>query len=122
MECHYSRPELWAVGSYDGRLRLFDSRNPLRPVCEPLELPGGIWRLKWHPQDSNRLLAGCMHGGFAVVNIAAGEAVSSQMTTKFEGHDSLAYGCDWDRGGADKSPTNVYSCSFYDRRLCAWQA
>lgn len=117
MEAHHSREGLWAVGSYDGHLRLFDSRNPLRPVQDPLELPGGIWRLKWHPTDPQRLLAACMHGGFCVVQVQQ----EAEIVRQFDGHDSLAYGCDWDRGVGEHE-NNVYSCSFYDRRLCAWRA
>lgn len=138
MQSHWSKEGLWAVGSYDSKLRLFDARNPLRPVSS-LELPGGIWRLKWHPTDPSLLLAGCMHGGFAVVDVAGGRASiagedglsrefgqSPEIVTTFEGHGSLAYGCDWDRGGSEceageQSSSMVYSCSFYDKLLCAWR-
>ncbi|CAO1636923.1 unnamed protein product [Sympodiomycopsis kandeliae] len=123
MECHHSRPHLWAVGSYDSNVRLFDSRNPIRPI-ETVEVSGGVWRLKWNPNQSNKLLAACMHGGFDVLDVQEGKQTSVVKT--FKGHTSLAYGSDWDRGKKDQSDTatttSIYSCSFYDKRLCAWAA
>lgn len=137
MQSHWNKEHLWAVGSYDSTLRLFDARMPMKPAST-LELPGGIWRLKWHPKNSNLLLAGCMHGGFVVVNVEENHKDLAVVTT-FDGHDSLAYGCDWDRGEVGiatewaqqaeqaagphalaPSTSLVYSCSFYDKKLCAW--
>lgn len=146
MQSHWAREGLWAVGSYDSKLRLFEARLPARPLAT-IELPGGIWRLKWHPKDPSLLLAGCMHGGFAVVSVPwltssadsnGADKSSLEIISTFEGHESLAYGCDWERGssgtvkewstGASVSSTDgvepslVYSCSFYDKRLCSWLA
>lgn len=127
MQAHWAadREHTWAVGSYDSRLRIFDARQPLRPVAEK-EMPGGIWRLKWHPENAELLLAGCMHGGFAVVRV--GERSEPEIVSTFEEHDSLAYGCDWDRGAGEGGreedegeETMIYSCSFYDKKLCAWR-
>lgn len=132
MQSHWNRQNSWAVGSYDSGLRLIDARMPLRPIST-LELPGGIWRLKWHPSDPDLLLAGCMYGGFTVVKVTA-DGTDPEVVSTFENHDSLAYGCDWDRGekesvqnlAREHDSTSrelgslIYSCSFYDRKLRAW--
>jgi diphthamide biosynthesis protein 7 len=111
--------------SYDGQLRLFDARQPLRPLSTT-QAGGGIWRIKWHPSKANLLLLGCMHDGFKVMQLDSLLDVDAdisrqemQLHTRFDEHESLAYGCDWDRGkGAQQD--YIYSCSFYDSTWHAW--
>ncbi|KAL9932050.1 hypothetical protein V8E36_009111 [Tilletia maclaganii] len=142
IQSSHLRPHLWAVGSYDGHLRLFDARSTRTPL-QTLDVGGGIWRTKWHPHDPARLLLGCMHNGFQVVHV--GPEAEVEVVRRFEGHASLAYGCDWERGlllsgpgrgrkeaGADgeveegeeeqRRDTYVASCSFYDARMHIWTA
>ena len=122
------REHYWAVGSYDECLRIFDDRNPRRPVSET-QVGGGIWRTKWHPTRPGTLLLGCMHDGFKVLesnSLAQGmDELNSPMTivTRFDSHDSIAYGCDWERGTQDTEQASslVYSCSFYDATLHVWE-
>ncbi|GAA99174.1 uncharacterized protein L969DRAFT_93636 [Mixia osmundae IAM 14324] len=83
---------LFAVGSYDGSLRLFDNRS-MKGVVAASEL-GGLWRLKWHPSRHNMLLAAGMHEGFKVLSLDE-DQTSAKVTTRFDGHESLAYGADW---------------------------
>lgn len=135
---HHLVQHLWAVGSYDEYVRLWDARQPNKPLSQT-HVGGGIWRLKWHPTKRNTLLAGCMHDGFKVLELdqLAQEKASEQIfdfakqemtiQTRFDEHKSLAYGCDWDRGRTTASSTNnlsdhVYSCSFYDAMLHAWES
>jgi len=108
--------------SYDEKIRIFDSRNPYKPLCST-DVGGGIWRTKWHPSLSSKLLLGCMHGGFCVLDcpfLENGESNSESMNiiTGFYEHKSIAYGCDWERGDPDQRL--VYSCSFYDATLHIW--
>ncbi|CBQ71948.1 conserved hypothetical protein [Sporisorium reilianum SRZ2] len=128
LQSHHLRQHLWAVGSYDSHVRLFDARMPARALSET-HVGGGVWRVKWHPQHAQRLLVGCMHDGFKVLRLAElGEAEVGAATlrgkefdvvTRFDGHESLAYGCDWDRG-VREGKDRVYSCSFYDATLHIW--
>lgn len=89
---------LIATGSYDGRVRVWDSRSPREPhlVCasraeeggeqgnggeagsspsppsspsSAAHLGGGAWRLVWHPHGEPRLLCAAMHAGFAVLRL-----------------------------------------------------
>lgn len=154
LQSHHLVEHLWAVGSYDSHVRLFDARKPGRPLSTT-NVGGGVWRLKWHPSEADKLLVGCMHDGFKVLRLDAlsgrddehqslchgspfrawemnNSLPQEEMTilARFDEHESLAYGCDWDRGlnkplhEASGKPTNqgtVYSCSFYDARMHAWQ-
>ncbi|GAA5962055.1 hypothetical protein JCM3765_005505 [Sporobolomyces pararoseus] len=133
---------LIAVGSYDSQVRLFDKRNPLKPLTS-FDVGGGIWRLKWHPANPQRLLIAAMHNGFSVVdfkglvkttdseeggvgggggggNLEPGEG---ELVKRFEGHQSLAYGVDWNQGNGEQTEDGkdlVASCSFYDHALHVW--
>ncbi|CAK9785764.1 unnamed protein product [Cutaneotrichosporon oleaginosum] len=111
---------LLAVGSYDAHLRLFDCRAPARPLLE-LEMPGGIWRTRWHHAAERRgdILNACMHGGFAVARIAEG-GEQGEITTTFPG--TLGYGADWCRLPPSDGGSLVATCSFYDHDLNVWRA
>ncbi|PWN37658.1 WD40 repeat-like protein [Meira miltonrushii] len=130
---HHLVQHLWAVGSYDEYVRLWDARQPNKPLSHT-HVGGGIWRLKWHPTKRNSLLVGCMHDGFKVLSLdgisletspeKVFDIAKQEMTiqTRFDEHKSLAYGCDWDRGRTISASTidHIYSCSFYDAMLHAW--
>lgn len=117
---------LLAVGSYDAQLRLFDARNPTRPLLE-VEMPGGIWRTRWHPSSARKgdILNACMHGGFGVVHLgdafAAGEFADAEgeVVKTFPG--TLGYGADWCRRD-DGETSVVATCSFYDHVMHVWRA
>ncbi|GAA6036860.1 hypothetical protein JCM8097_006318 [Rhodosporidiobolus ruineniae] len=129
---HRDVENLFAVGSYDSRIRLFDRRKPLVPLSE-FDAGGGIWRLKWHPSNPSRLLVAGMHGGFKVVDydglaldggkdedgyLKPGEG---KLHARFDRHESLAYGVDWSDGGRTSEGKDIVaSCSFYDHALHVW--
>ncbi|EST07691.1 WD40 repeat [Kalmanozyma brasiliensis GHG001] len=134
LQSHHLHQHIWAVGSYDGKLRLWDARMPTRALSETV-VGGGVWRVKWHPVDPSVLLVGCMHDGFKVLRLdelgedgAGGAALRGkefEVVTRFDGHESLAYGCDWQRDsddGVDGQGRKVYSCSFYDSSLHIWDS
>jgi len=120
---------IFAVGSYDSTVKLFDNRQPSRVVNEA-QVGGGAWRVKWHPDSSRRdhLLVACMHDGFKVIDFTApfptdsGTSQTSATISRFDGHESLAYGVDWSYTPSTKAGTLVGSCSFYDHLLQLWRA
>ncbi|KAM0750183.1 WD40 repeat-like protein [Meredithblackwellia eburnea MCA 4105] len=127
IQSHHLRENIFAVGSYDERIRIFDRRSPQTPLVEH-SAGGGLWRLKWHPTNPHRLLAAAMHNGFAVVDIDFSSTSSSSLTsvdarthTVFNGHESLAYGVDWSCGAGTVGERDlVASCSFYDHLVHVW--
>ncbi|KAH8288257.1 hypothetical protein KR044_008981 [Drosophila immigrans] len=123
-----SHPELehlLLTGSYDERLRVFDTRAMKRTIAE-LNLDGGIWRIKPHPKRSNLLLAACMYNNFSVVDMALNGELSANlnMLGAFMEHESICYGADWspfiDSNVSDDYKTRLHmaTCSFYDHKLC----
>lgn len=122
-------PPSLADSSYDAHLRLFDTRSPARPLLE-LELPGGIWRTRWHPSPARRgdILNACMHGGFAVARLSGGDggamtdggALEGEVTHTFPG--TLGYGADWCRLPPAEDGSLVATCSFYDHVMNVWRA
>lgn len=108
---------------YNSTVALFDPRYPLRPLFDPIPIGGGAWRVKFHPSPSRSkdILVACMHDGFKVVRLLddASEGKPWELVTRFDGHESLAYGCDWSH---DLNSGLVGSCSFYDHTMCLWNA
>jgi diphthamide biosynthesis protein 7 len=110
-----------AVGSYDETLALYDVRKASVPLLHSKPLGGGIWRIKWHPHDPNRLLLAAMHGGCRVVEVR--EDNEFVVTKEFTKHESMAYGADWLVSHCEHDEDLVEaaaSCSFYDRAVYLW--
>ncbi|KAF7401480.1 hypothetical protein HZH68_007300 [Vespula germanica] len=120
------KEHILASGSYDEKLRLWDTRNFKRPISET-NLHGGIWRLKWDPFARRFLLAACMYGGFKVIDCQNTETPS--IVDEYNNHESLSYGCDWsflsrqcisERAIFQTNEQNVglvSTCTFYDHNL-----
>ncbi|MCO5608425.1 hypothetical protein L7F22_062635 [Adiantum nelumboides] len=131
------------TGSYDEKLRIWDTRMLSQPRVEKiLGLGGGVWRLKWSPFDKDVLVAACMHSGFVVVKMQEDKLL---VAMEYKKHESLAYGVDWFKGSSKafvpqsqlsdiysekqevfveqlESPSLlVASCSFYDCSLHLWK-
>ncbi|KDQ07691.1 hypothetical protein BOTBODRAFT_192246 [Botryobasidium botryosum FD-172 SS1] len=122
IQSHPHVEHIFAVGSYDASVRLFDARKPLAPLSTS-GVGGGVWRVKWHPSAarSQDLLVACMHDGFKVVRFGETYAEEAQIVKRYDAHDSLAYGVDWAFEKGEKSDTLIASCSFYDHSLHLWR-
>ena len=127
---HPTQEHMFAVGSYDEVVRLYDVRNLKAPLGRA-SVGGGVWRIRWHPSHDGKMLVGAMHGGCRVVD--AGNFENPQIVSKFTKHESMAYGADWLVGGVDgegrggdedggRASDYAASCSFYDRRVCLWRS
>ncbi|XP_059059171.1 diphthine methyltransferase isoform X1 [Achroia grisella] len=97
------------TGSYDEKVRLWDARNLKQCVTET-DVNGGVWRLKFHPYKPTSILAACMYGGFRILLL---EEQAITVVCEYLGHDSIAYGADWQYS----EDSLVATCSFYDCKL-----
>ncbi|KAH7883581.1 WD40-repeat-containing domain protein [Phlebopus sp. FC_14] len=135
IQSHPHIEHLIATGSYDNKVRLFDTRKPLIPLMD-VDVGGGAWRVKWHPfpERKHDILVACMHDGFKVVRLnpsAAdqatgrsmfGERIAYETVKRYDKHESLAYGVDWSFDHQNGEGSLVASCSFYDHTLRFWRA
>ena len=91
------------ISSYDERLALWDTRNMATPLKD-LPLGGGIWRIKWCPQEEEEaasegglLATACMHRHFALLETHLESGRPVEVVGEYKHHNSLAYGIDWCR-------------------------
>jgi len=127
---HPSIDHVFAVGSYDEYVRIYDYRKMDQPMSK-VHVGGGVWRIKWHPSCYNReeegdtshsgkMLVAAMHGGCRVVNmpiLGGDDGDDVEILSQFTAHESMAYGADWI--SSNKCEV-VSSCSFYDRQAFMW--
>ena len=116
---------LFASGSYDESVRLWDLRS-LRGPVSTTAVGGGVWRLKWHPRRP-LLAVAAMHNGAHLLDVSSNSAPSLVEGASYMRHGSMAYGMDWCHSdpstgeGAERKPL-LASCSFYDSALHMWRA
>ncbi|KMZ64792.1 WD repeat-containing protein [Zostera marina] len=116
-----SNPNMVLTGSYDESLRVWDVRSVSKPVDEcSINLGGGVWRIKYHPDNPDLVLAACMHNDFAIIRIGKNDDIT--VIEKYKKHESLAYGADWQRSCRDRNESSclVATCSFYDNTMRIW--
>ena len=121
--CPQSMPvkHIWLKrnGRYDAIVRIFDRRNIKTPMMEH-DVGGGVWRLRWNPEEPSMLLAACMHDGFKVLDVDLNaSSITTELRFDAHGKDALAYGADWCRV-SNMRKSIVCSCSFYDHQLRTW--
>lgn len=98
------------VGTYEDKLYQFDLRSMRDPLQE-VEIGGGVWRIKEHPEIREKLAIAAMYAGAFVIDRCTHKW---EIKQSFKGHQSMCYGIDWlDKG-------TLVSCSFYDKLLAMW--
>uniref|UniRef100_A0A7S2S0W3 methylated diphthine methylhydrolase n=1 Tax=Mucochytrium quahogii TaxID=96639 RepID=A0A7S2S0W3_9STRA len=114
---------VFATGSYDHQIRVWDKRKMKSPLYPGEDVGGGVWRLKWHPENPSLLLAACMRSGFMILDCAnANESTPVEIITEFReteergSWESLGYGVDWVYKNSH-SQALVVGASFYNRKL-----
>ena len=128
---------LFAVGSYDDHLRIYDIRN-LKQSLFQTNMGGGVWRIKWNPHKPLMLATCCMRTGFYVHALDAGgemnqhggsdavNAIGDIKSVKVVGSrrqkcEPIAYGIDWNFEADPKKPDLLAICSFYDNQCEVWK-
>jgi len=117
IQCSPHTANTIAVGSYDETLCLWDTRSMKLPMTK-ISLGGGIWRVKWHPRETNLLLVACMRAGFKVVNANPTHSPVVVASHRSDECEALAYGIDW--CFSNNFPKTAAVCSFYDRHVSLW--
>jgi diphthamide biosynthesis protein 7 len=128
---HVANPNIFAVGSYDESICIHDIRymSDTQSLLKTGSLGGGIWRIKWHPYQNDRILVGAMHAGCRVLELEGfdnteGSDAKYKVTKEFTAHESMAYGADW-LCYQDPNTHSVIeaaaSCSFYDKSVYLWK-
>lgn len=113
-------PNCLCTGSYDDKARLWDLRNPSKPLLSiETNTGGGVWRLKWHPTNPKLLLAACMYGGFLLLQADHGAGTLTTVES-YPFQKTLAYGADWCSYVEKDGTSFAATCSFYDRLLHLW--
>ena len=146
---HPKLDHVFAVGSYDEYVRVYDYRKMNEPLVK-CHVGGGVWRIKWHPSNWHdggpsshdcvgKMLIASMHGGCRVVDVTAewdtDISLSSSssddatilskftahesMAVSFTAHESMCYGADWIC--LSNTCETAASCSFYDRQAFIWE-
>ena len=121
---------MFAVGSYDEYVRLYDCRMLKEPFWK-VHVGGGVWRIKWHPlcskncENTEKLLVASMHGGCRVIQCNdlhnSSEMPSAEVVSSFTEHKSMVYGADWVLFDKQDSIREVAAtCTFYDRQAYLW--
>ncbi|CAK9007565.1 Diphthine methyltransferase (Diphthamide biosynthesis protein 7) (DPH7) (WD repeat-containing protein 85) [Durusdinium trenchii] len=128
------KQHVFATGSYDQQVRVWDRRKLKEPTLPALNLQGGVWRVKWHPGQPDLLLTAAMRSGFVVLDTSGAEIspvsyyrdVGSQEDALGPGSwEALGYGADWllvppppSSDGTSPAPMPLLAtASFYDRTL-----
>jgi diphthamide biosynthesis protein 7 len=117
IQSHPLREYYLATGSYDEYAYIWDTRQIKSPLMQYHTNGGGLWRLKWHPSDPDRLVAAAMHNGFHALRCKEDHLVAEAI---YQDHESLAYGVDY--VGVDEDGCDLMgSCSFYDHAFHLWR-
>ena len=115
------KEHILATGSYDENIFIWDTRSMKSPLAEQ-NIGGGVWRIKWHPNDPLQVLTATMHNGFHAIKFNQDYSNTSEIRNYMDGeHGSLGYGADWNYHLKNKEGTHYKgTCSFYDHSFHIW--
>ncbi|KAA8497061.1 Diphthine methyltransferase-like [Porphyridium purpureum] len=121
---HAAFPHMIISGGYDDCMKVWDVRSS-RAELSDLNLGGGVWRIKHHPERPWVMLAACMYDGVKVVTLNRESGDALNCVLEYKRHESIAYGVSWINSSEDKSHrlnlnADILSASFYDRALHRW--
>jgi diphthamide biosynthesis protein 7 len=108
------RENVLITGSYDEKIRVFDTRKFKVPMGEE-SLGGGIWRIKQDPHKETLLLTALMYKNFTFLDF---QGDCFRILEEFNEHKSICYGCDFSRMESKNGWVYFATCSFYDHKLC----
>lgn len=131
------------TGSYDDVLRVY-AIKPLHEtygarqsrLLAEVNLGGGVWRIKLISLSAMPalqrpgsgawralLLVSCMHAGARIAEVRghATDVIEIKVLARFEEHQSMNYGCDFQGQDGGRSDMLCVSSSFYDKLLCLWE-
>ncbi|KAJ2078330.1 hypothetical protein H4R24_004548 [Coemansia sp. RSA 988] len=112
------RQHILATGSYDEHVFIWDKRSMRTPLAEH-NVGGGVWRLKWHPEDPSALLVSAMYNGAHILDVSQNDI---RFAASFMDHTSITYGADWCQSRDDPSSGWLAAtCSFYDHIVHLWR-
>ncbi len=114
----HSKAEEILTACYDGRIRVWDLRKiPARNgYIKEIDVAEQCWDFVpvEEAEGTIRVAAACIYSNAYMVKCGADWTLQGKRL--FNGHKSIVY-------GVDVLPTGeVATCSFYDKRLCVWQA
>lgn len=120
---------IW-TGGYDDTVRVWDVRQMRTSVAQH-NVHGGVWRIRFHPNDPNLVLVAAMYHGCTVVrwHDSCKDDESGHLTTvcEYDGHESIAYGAEWvpqlegnRQNSANGCRRLAVTASFYDKAVRLW--
>ena len=131
LQFHRHREHIFASGSYDESVRVWDDRVLTKPLAT-LHVGGGVWRTKWFQNSSSDFLAlACMQAGSCVAEYSHGddnETPCLRATVVYPEENSLhekhlAYGIasmlQWQDYKGEFNAL-IASCSFYENTVSLW--
>jgi WD40 repeat protein len=94
---HPRHSHLVACGSYDETIALYDvrylssSKSSSLPLARSDKLGGGIWRIKWHPINDDRILVAAMHGGCRLLMIVGWDEYMSSNNNVYQNNRAAPF-------------------------------
>jgi diphthamide biosynthesis protein 7 len=131
---HPTSEHIFAVGSYDGTMKIWDRRSLRSPLFD-MDTGGGVWRIKWKQTVDSQF------DYLAVASMQAGSGIyrwdshlQKLSVVNLQSDDSpnrLIYGIDWLSLRSHKEMKDscekeiewsVVTCSFYDNLIQRWNS